>query len=188
MRSSSGRKVKIRITFLPKSRENSTKCSAKWKARDRGADKARENPLEKAKEKNQDKVLQATVEFVSNVLKTRSARAERSPGRDVPLDAPPVGRRHSVCFLARPGPDGRVAARQEAAGPVSGPPQPFAALYGTAGLLSLFEAYRTPPAPIEATPPAPDQLPLAGSIHPDDQDAIALPPGPSLEENPEAQS
>jgi hypothetical protein len=158
---------------------------------DETADTTKDKKTDKAKDTNQDELLQGIVDFVGDALKTRARELNGPPAEtfrwtQVLWAAAVLCGAWLVLGLLR----GRVAARQEAAGTPAGANQPFAAMYGTSGLMSLFESWRAPAAPVEAPSPAPatDQLPAEAPMHPDDKDALAQPPGPFPDEEPEAAS
>jgi hypothetical protein len=151
----------------------------------------------KVAEHNQDKVLAEAVKFAGDQLELHA--------RQIGAPPPDTFRWTSVLWaaVALTGAwmglgllRARVAARQGTPGPVPGARQPLAALFGTASVLWLIEAYlarrsETPPAP---EPPAPEPAPVAeadgippdGPMHPDDLEAIARAPRPWEPEDAEA--
>jgi hypothetical protein len=89
----------------------------------------------------------------------------------------------------------RTAARQGAPGPPPGADQELAALYGTAGALWLFAAYRArrqeaaaPPQPAAGPAPDGEHVPDGPLMHPDDLAAIARGPAPLVPEDAEARA
>jgi len=168
--------------FPPEAQKELDEKLAKVPARMNTADKSKD----KKHDKTEDKVLEEIVADVSTVIKAKVGNVEAETFRWTHVLWAALG----LCgvWLVLGLVRGRVAARQGASGPVTGANDPFASLYGTAGLLALFEAWRTPATPVEPAPPAPEVDPLSaeGSLHPDDQDAMAQPPGPLPEEQSEA--
>ena len=159
---------------------------AKVPARTKTTDKTKDKEKDKELDKNQDKVLQEIVADVSQVLKSKAGNvsAETFRWTHVLWAAVALCGVWLVLGLLR----SRTAARQEATGPVAGANQPFASLYGTAGVLSLMEDLADSGGTgRDAAPRAEIDSIAAGEVmHPEDQDAISRPPGPLPEEGPEA--
>jgi hypothetical protein len=146
----------------------------------------------KVAEHNQDQALLEAVKFVGQEL-AANARALGAPPADtfrwtdVLWAAAALAAAWVVLGFVR----ARVASRQGATGPVPGANQGSAALFGLAGGLWLFEAYRAgrkEPSPAAAPPTAPetDDRPAVGPTHPDDLDAISRGTDPWTAEDTEA--
>ncbi|HKI32997.1 MAG TPA: TPM domain-containing protein [Gemmataceae bacterium] len=143
---------------------------------------------------NQDPILLEAIEFTGKVLKRNARELQAPPANtfrwtDVLWAAAALVAAWVVLSIAR----ARVAARQGTSGPVPGANVGLAPLFGAAGALWVFEAYRAARAEAAAPPaaepaPAPDEIPAGGPMHPDDLEAIARGPEPWAHEDTEATS
>jgi hypothetical protein len=147
-------------------------------------------------DKNKDKMLLDAVKFAGDELEFR-ARELHAPPPDIFrwTYALWAAAGLTVAWIVLGIVRARVAVRQGNAAPVAGANLALSALYGAAGVLWLFQAWRAPrreaaaPSPPEPAPAPPmDDVPPHDPIHPDDREALARRPEPWTPEDTEATS